>query len=147
MPIIVEKKDWTPHPAGAYYATISGVKEIDTEWGTRLRWTLQTGTKDDDGNELAISHFTGLVLSNNSKLTELVEVATDKSLGELPDKFDVETIAGTTIQINIVHEKKDDGSIQSKVQGIFPVPPQPGAVTRNAPVQAPAPSPIDDIPF
>lgn len=150
MAIMVEKQDWQPHPAGAYYATINGVKELETQWGTRLMWQLETGTKDADGNELGVNHFTSLNLSNNSKLTELVEVATGKSLSELPSKFDVESIIGTQIQINVIHEKKDDGSTQSKIQGIFPIPPQPGAVGGNAPpppqpVQAP--STIDDVPF
>ena len=145
MAIMVEKQDWTPHPAGAYDATISGVKELETQWGTRLMWMLDTGTKDEDGNELGINHFTGKNLTNNSKLTELVEVATGKSLSELPAQFDVESIIGATIQINVIHERKDDGSTQSKIQGIFPIPPQPGAVGGNAPVQAP--STIDDIPF
>lgn len=154
MPIMVEKnKDWIPHPAGAYYAEISGVRTLDTQWGDRLMWTLETGTKDEDGNELSANHFTGLVLSNNSKLTELVEVATGKSLSELPDEFDAESIIGSKIQIHIVHEKREDGSVQSKIQGVFPIPPQPGTVGNApaSPIPQPqpvqAPSTIDDIPF
>ena len=149
MPIIAEKRDWTPHPAGAYYATINGVKTLETQWSERLMWTLQTGTKDDDGNELSANHFTGKILSSGSKLTELVEVCTGKSLSELPDQFDVESIIGAKIQINIIHERKDDGKTVSKIQGIFPVPPQPGAVTGNAlatPIVEP-PETLDDIPF
>ena len=97
MPIVVEKKDWILHPAGAYYGLITQVKTLDTQWGERLMWTLETGTKDDDGNELSVNHFTGKNLSNGSKLTELAEVCTGKSLNELPTKFDVETIVGSQI--------------------------------------------------
>ena len=128
MPLIVEKREWIPHTTGTFVAKISLPKQLDTKYGKRLMWAMETGEKDDDGNELAANLFTGLTLTHNSKLTELIEVATGKALAELPKRFDVESIVGTQIQILVVHTRKDDGSVQDKIQAIFPLPPQPGKV-------------------
>ena len=124
MPISLEKRRL--HPEGPYYATIKGVcKVYISESRTGLLWTFGTGAEDNDGNELNVEYLTGIVLSDNSKLTKLIEAATGKSSRKLSDQLDAEFIIDKLIRIDVAHEKRDDGSIGGKIQGIFPIPPKP----------------------
>ena len=68
-----------------------------------------------------------------------------KTMDELPEEFDLESIIGTQIQIFVTHHQKEDGSILAKIQTLFPLAPKPGNVAKEA--ASATPSTMDDVPF
>lgn len=98
------------HPEGWHTFKIMEEEAISGTFGPQIKWKLQSSEKDEDGNPIPMTYFTGTVLSQNEKckLTNMfIACGVIEKAQELDDEDDWDT--------SILIGRSFDGRVDEKV--------------------------------
>ena len=128
MSLIVKnsKKDFQPAPEGLQRAVCCDVVDlgvVETKFGRKrmyqIRW--QSEELQEDGKPYLILQRYAPSLHKKSNLRRDLESWRGKPFTEAEtEQLDLETLLGKNCQINIVHNRSDDGTTYANVKAIVP---------------------------
>ena len=109
MSYILTRKIYETVEPGVYAATITEVIKEDGDFGEQIRFTFSL-----DGSESTLLAWASAKLSNKSKLGQWVTGI----LGEMPERLDIQTLVGRSVNILVNVVTKEDGSKTNRVENV-----------------------------
>jgi hypothetical protein len=118
-------------PAGSYFGVVCGVYDIGTQAGGQygpkrqmvVTWELHKRkgpARNAAGNILTISNFYSLSFGSKSNLRKDVEAMNGSAFAD-GSEYDVEEMLGKACRLQVVHEKKADGSPRDAIGSFMPL--------------------------
>lgn len=117
----IQFKEFTPVPTKDYPVEIKEIGAVDDgQFGPQLKWLFDLGDVENVDGEVepkTLTAWSSQTLSAKSKLYQWATAAG----WEASDMLTIEDLIGKRVLISVTLEKRTDGTVGNKVNGVLPI--------------------------
>lgn len=123
------RKDFVPAPEGLHQAVCMDVIDIgnvETQWGpkqkVRIVWQIDE-INPENGKRFYVKADYNLSLNEKARLSMMLETWRGRKFTPKErEGFELENLVNVNCQIQIIHNRGDDGQMWANVQAVVPAP-------------------------